>query len=382
MAGLIQREGLDGPKFNHLRWISATQSARASHAPHLRFNKAHVANCRQTVSGEFLFSASDVFTKFAHQMTSVHRPPLREGKLNIDVILATRGRPADVRVLLDQLRTQNRAPDNVVVVGAYPEDLPDIAAVSNDLGVHHLVSPRPGLTSQRNYGVQTARRISTPEAWRAKIIVFFDDDFRPAVDWLQKCEALFAVNPQVLAVTGTVIMDGARGSIAITEEEASRLLALPRTSDQIGCTKWKEGLYGCNMAFRATIFERCAFDENLPLYSWLEDTDFSGQIRKFSDTYRASNLIGVHLGSKSGRVSGYKYGYSQLSNPLYLARKGTISREECIYFWARALASNGLRSLREHPAIDYRGRFAGNLAAVKDLIVGSIHPIKILSFRR
>ncbi|MEY9898370.1 glycosyltransferase family 2 protein [Bradyrhizobium sp. USDA 329] len=174
-------------------------------------------------------------------------PSLCEGKLNIDVILATRGRPADVQVLLDQLRLQERAPDNVVLVGAEPEDLPKdlpgAAAVPNDPSVHRLVSPRPGLTSQRNHGVQTAKRISTPEAWLAKIIVFFDDDFRPAADWLQKCEALFAASPQVLAVTGAVIMDGARGSIAITEEQASDALALPRASDQIGHSKWKEGLY-------------------------------------------------------------------------------------------------------------------------------------------
>ncbi|MET4802889.1 glycosyltransferase [Bradyrhizobium sp. LB11.1] len=300
--------------------------------------------------------------------------------MNIDVILATRGRPENVRVLLDQLRLQARAPDNVIVVGTEPGDLPRIASVQDDLSVYELISPRPGLTSQRNYGVQAARRTSSPDAWITKIIVFFDDDFRPAADWLQRCEALFAADPQVLAVTGMVIMDGARASFAITEDQASDLLAARPAADQIGHSKWKQGLYGCNMAVRAKIFDRCAFDENLPLYGWLEDTDFSGQIRKFSDIHRASDLIGVHLGSKSGRVSGYKYGYSQISNPLYLARKGTVTLRQCAYFCTRALASNALRSIQEHPMIDYRGRLAGNLAALADLIVGSMHPTKIMSF--
>lgn len=269
-----------------------------------------------------------------------------------------------------------------MLVGTETSDLPGVATIPNDLNVHRLVSPRAGLTSQRNHGIQAARRMSSPEAWLSKIIVFFDDDFRPAADWLQKCEALFAASPQVLAVTGAVIMDGARDGIAITEEQASDALTRPRASDKIGYSKWKEGLYGCNMAFRATVFDQCAFDEKLPLYGWLEDTDFSGQIRKFSDVYRASNMIGVHLGSKSGRVSGYKYGYSQLANPLYLARKGTITLGKCAYFWTRALASNALRSLREHPTIDYRGRLAGNMTAMADLIDGSIHPTNISSFRR
>ncbi|MHB0770157.1 glycosyltransferase family 2 protein [Bradyrhizobium sp. 5.13L] len=374
-------KGLDGPNFNHLRWISAAWSGSASPAPHLQAHESPASPIAgRLFPGEFL-----LLERFHEVLMSDDQrcwPSLCEGKLNIDVILATRGRPADVQVLLDQLRLQERAPDNVMLVGAEPRDLPGVAAVPNELSVHRLVSPRPGLTSQRNHGIQAAKRTSTPEAWFAKIIVFFDDDFRPAPDWLQKCEALFAASPQLLAVTGAVVMDGARGSVAITEEQASDALALSRASDQIGYSKWKEGLYGCNMAFRATVFDRCAFDENLPLYGWLEDTDLSGQIRKFADIYRASNLIGVHLGSKSGRVSGYKYGYSQLANPLYLARKGTITLGKCAYFWTRAFASNALRSLREHPMIDYRGRLAGNMAAVADLIAGSIHPTNILSFHR
>jgi glycosyltransferase involved in cell wall biosynthesis len=301
--------------------------------------------------------------------------------LNIDVIVATRGRSKEVQALLDKLELQTRIPDNVIIVGTEPADLPSMSVARGGLKVHGLISPRAGLTSQRNHAVKAARSFCDPAAWSTKIVVFFDDDFRPATHWLQRCEALFATKSDVLAITGTVILDGVTGGAGIAENRASQALDAHADDKQALLRRWKIGLYGCNMAVRATVFDRCAFDENLPLYGWLEDTDFSGQIQKFSDVYRASNLIGVHLGSQSGRVSGYKYGYSQISNPLFLWRKGSIAPGRCIHFCTRALASNALRSLREHPKIDYRGRLAGNLRALKDMITGSMHPTNVLSAR-
>lgn len=302
--------------------------------------------------------------------------------MNIDVIIATRGRADLARVLLDKLRRQARVPDNVIVVGTEPADLPNDPPDQGRSTTHELISSRPGLTSQRNCGVAGAKKMSTPEAWRTKIIVFFDDDFRPEEHWLQRCEALFAENPEVVAITGLVLLDGARAGIAISEDEAAAAMARHVVGDQIYLSRWKRGLYGCNMAVRASVFDTCAFDENLPLYGWLEDADFSGQIQKFADTHRASNLVGVHLSSKSARMSGFKYGYSQICNPLYLRHKKTITFARAMYCCALALASNGVRCFREHPLIDYRGRLAGNLSAFADLVGGSMHPTKILAPHR
>ena len=67
------------------------------------------------------------------------------------------------------------------------------------------------------------------------------------------------------------------------------------------------------------------FDDNLPLYGWLEDIDFARSIAPYGRVVKSMLLRGVHLGVKRGRTSGVKLGYSQIANPLYMLRKGTFA---------------------------------------------------------
>ena len=77
---------------------------------------------------------------------------------------------------------------------------------------------------------------------------------------------------------------------------------------------------------------------------------------------------GVHLGVRSGRSSGVRLGYSQIANPVYLMKKGTMGYKAGVQHIARALASNTVRSLGKHPYVDYRGRPLGNMRAVWDVL--------------
>jgi hypothetical protein len=124
-----------------------------------------------------------------------------------------------------------------------------------------------------------------------------------------------------------------------------------------------------------------AFDEALPLYSWQEDIDFSRQMAPFGRIVKAEALTGIHLGAKSGRVSGVRFGYSQVANPIYLVRKGTLS----LSFGGRTLAKNLLanvgRLMRSEPHIDRPGRLKGNLLALFDLLCGRLHPGRVLEIR-
>src|SRR6202040_3955084 len=89
------------------------------------------------------------------------------------------------------------------------------------------------------------------------------------------------------------------------------------------------GTYGCNMAFRLKpiVSHNVVFDDNLPLYGWQEDIDFSRRVLPYGRIVRSKSLRGVHLGIKLGRTSGVRFGYSQIANPIYLTRKGTMSRK-------------------------------------------------------
>ncbi len=95
------------------------------------------------------------------------------------------------------------------------------------------------------------------------------------------------------------------------------------------------GTYGCNMIIRVAALPGARCDENLPLYGWLEDLDYSARFTKVGRVVETSLCVGVHLGVKSGRSSGLQLGYSQIANPLYIAGKGSISWRRAVSMAAR-----------------------------------------------
>ncbi len=89
-------------------------------------------------------------------------------------------------------------------------------------------------------------------------------------------------------------------------------------------------------------------------------------------------MRGVHLGIKSGRTSGVRFGYSQIANPIYLIRKGTMSWQHAKMLMWRNLAANLIRSFHPEPWIDRKGRLKGNMLALVDMAIGRISPHRIL----
>ena len=72
--------------------------------------------------------------------------------------------------------------------------------------------------------------------------------------------------------------------------------------------------------------------------------------------------------------------YSQIANPIYLVRKGTMPRSYAYLLIRRNVAANLLGSFRPEPWIDRRGRLAGNALALADIAIGRISPQRILQF--
>jgi GT2 family glycosyltransferase len=123
------------------------------------------------------------------------------------------------------------------------------------------------------------------------------------------------------------------------------------------------------------------FDVNLPLYGWLEDIDFSRRMACHGRIVNCSSLLGVHLAIKRGRNSGVQFGYSQVANPLYLLRKGSMSAAYSLRHIAGNLSKNMLHSFKPEPWVDRRGRLKGNLMAMGDLFVGRLDPRRISMLR-
>ncbi len=284
------------------------------------------------------------------------------------VLIATRGRPAVLAELLAALAAQTRPPDAVIVVGTTPDDW---AGTAPRPGLWLLAGP-PGLPAQRNVALREA-------ADRFGTLVFFDDDFVPSRFWLERAASLFGARRDLAALTGLVLADGIRGP-GIPADQA-RALVRARDEAPPASPMLHEGIgpYGCNMAFRAERIANLRFDARLPLYGWLEDSDFGAQAARRGATARAEALWGVHLGHKTGRVPGVRLGYSQIVNPVYLTAKGTLPGAFSARLMAGNVLANMARALRPEPFVDRAGRLRGNLIGLGDVLRGRVTPERAAS---
>ena len=283
--------------------------------------------------------------------------------LKAAVIIATKSRPQEVSNLIDTLALQTSPPDMIIVSAC---DRSDIADAPNNVD---LIFGPPGSSAQRNRALSLVRG-------KVDIVIFFDDDFIPSRYWIENLKALLAARPEVVCVTGRVLLDGVTiGGIAWPDGQSivSKADLSRQTTIANGyMVKTRQSPYGCNMAFRADSIGHLAFDERLVLYGWMEDCDFAfraGPNRVWTDA-----LWGVHLGSKRGRASGLRFGYSQIVNPWYLMKKGTMKPFDIFLATFRALAGNVSGSLLPNAQIDRRGRLRGNMIAITDIISGRWAP--------
>ncbi|MDX7950401.1 glycosyltransferase family A protein [Lichenihabitans sp. Uapishka_5] len=297
----------------------------------------------------------------AHRPVAPPHPRSLLTTARICVVFATRGRPVLLQAAVQAMRLQTLRPRSIIVSCTEAGDAGAVASPEVTL----VIGAR-GLAAQRNAALRQV-------PYGTDIVVFFDDDFLPRADWLAAVASLFEREPTIGAITGTLVADGIKGP-GLSLAAARRLLAAaPARPDERLHESYVP--YGCNMAFRAAAAAGRRFDERLVLYGWLEDRDFgAGLERSGYRIVKTTAALGVHLGAKLGRVSGRRLGYSQVINPLYLCRKGTMPALAMLDHLARNVARNALGVFRPEPFIDRRGRFRGNLRGLADALRGILAP--------
>jgi GT2 family glycosyltransferase len=310
---------------------------------------------------------------------------MSEDKLSCStvVVIATCGRRAVVAELLEQLARQTCRPDLVLVSAAGPDDVPAGCPSRVDLAKLHVrtVCGAKGLTAQRNTALRWLRDHTTVFDVPDTFIVFFDDDFVPRHDWIAAAATLFHADEDLVGADGIILGDGAGGT-SYGLDAALNMIARgvpvktrrnPRTEARL-----VPSLYGCNMAIRASAAQGRYFDENLPLYGWLEDLDFTTRVRQYGRMLRSQTLVGVHRGVNAGRTSGLRYGYSQIANAVHLVKKGTMQRHRAIRDITRQMTANLLMSANPEPHVDRAGRLQGNWLALRDWLSGDLSTTRIL----
>ncbi|MFL5331174.1 MAG: glycosyltransferase family 2 protein [Gemmataceae bacterium] len=277
----------------------------------------------------------------------------------LTVIIASKGRPAILAETIRNLHGQIQPADEVIVSVTGREDLPAQMPVN----VRILTGP-PGSSRQRNLAVVEASPASD-------VMVFMDDDIALAPDYFAKVREVFQTMPDVVAFSPTVLHDG-----DISRKEAEKIVSsLPPVAIEYRDIR---GIYGA-INVRSAIARQVTFDERLALYGWLEDADWAARCQAFGRIGAVASCRLVHLKAGGSEGGGARFGFSQIMNPTYLWRKGSITSfgEVLRNHWLPCVVGNLLRIHRP----PRRKRLKGNLIALAKIIRGRVVPEDVAKVR-
>jgi GT2 family glycosyltransferase len=273
------------------------------------------------------------------------------------VIIPTRGRADSCWETVACVFRQSVKPDQVLVSAV---DAADVDNPMTDERVR-VIFGQKGLTRQRNRAIDQL----DPSC---EIVTMLDDDVELPEDYLANVQRLFSQRPDVVICFGDV-----RNCPGATRDQARQILGQWSAPNEFH--EGPSGL-GCSMNIRRSVLNQVRFDERLPLYGWLEDADFSARCRGLGKIGFHEAARTVHLVEQRARLSGYRFGYSQVMNPFYLWRKnrgGTLIgllREH----WLKVIGSNLVGLVRRDPMIDRWGRLRGNFLAFRLILRGRVEP--------
>lgn len=165
--------------------------------------------------------------------------------VRFSLVVATLGRTAELRRLLDSLEQQTHQDFDVIVVDQNVDErlLPILSDFDGRLDLRRLTSP-PGVSRARNQGIREVT---------GEVVCFPDDDCWYSIDLLQNLDRLLAKNPKWHAVMGEAV-----------DEFGQRILPWPdRSGRATKPVSWRQALaVACFV--RAEILRRVGgFDESI-----------------------------------------------------------------------------------------------------------------------
>lgn len=286
----------------------------------------------------------------------------------VAIILASAGRPALLGEVLGYCRAQQGIRFQGVV------SVPDAASLPDDASLFEgwrVVTGTRGAAAQRNAGLEA---LDGP----VDVVFFFDDDAVVRSDYVARAVAFLGEHPEVVGLTGRVLLDG-KLTGEIPRERAAAEIAASAVAVPSGEWARTRELYGANFAVRFGRLPVLRFDDQLPLYSWLEDHDMARRLLPHGTLAYVADCVIVHRAAASGgRASHVRLGYSQVMNAVYLARKGSFPLWLAAQQIARPLAKNVLYAGVRTAATPWRrARLRGNALAMADVARGRITPERI-----
>lgn len=315
------------------------------------------------------------------------------------IVIATRNRPAALRLSIPRMLSQSRPPHQLLVVDSSDDHAATVAAVQQAVGSHpvdlSILPCERGLTRQRNAAL---RHIKHP-------LVFFPDDDSiwfpgAAADQLDVYER--DLDGKIAAVCGAEAMSPpldwqlpASGAYQMRsshrlQQRIARLRAkiedrlVPDPAKILGRSFYPsppvlpdwfakldvvpvEWMTGFRMSFRTEVIRLVKFDEAFARYSLFEDIDASFGAWRHGWVVGARKARIYHYRSPERRDHGMRLGFEQVINKAYLVAKHAPPGHP---------AHLAVRKFARYKAMQYRlgrtgefgkQRYAGAQAAIAEL---------------
>lgn len=246
--------------------------------------------------------------------------------LKMSLIICTKNRIDDMRRLFETIDIQSSIPEEIIIVDSSNNTDTEnfIKGIKNnfesDIRYFHT---EPGLTYQRNYGINQAT---------GDVIFFTDDDGLFDKDYfleLIKCyddESVGGVGPRITnCVMKSRISSFLRDMFLFSRANGDGVLqssGFPAFQHASNMDRIKETeIIGGFCSYRKKVFEKFRFDENLRGYAFMEDVDFSYRVsREFKLLYNPFSMV-YHNESTTDRIDQRRYFRMIINNHYYLTRK-------------------------------------------------------------
>tara|TARA_B110000977_G_scaffold196959_1_gene278409 strand:- start:3333 stop:4256 length:924 start_codon:yes stop_codon:yes gene_type:complete len=304
--------------------------------------------------------------------------------MNFVVIICSVCRPEVMHETVQNVLQQDLLPEKILLSVSALNDVKQ-ATLELDSRIEMAISPVKGLTAQRNYGVKYLADDSS------EVTIFLDDDVELESAFFTKMLFLFTKHPDLIGASAETVVGGQMVEREFAKQVIDQLPPLSLDSLSIRTTGKHWICHGCNMFFRTRIFEREQFDEELPLYSYAEDYDFSIRAARHGLVGRVAGVGFAHLTYLGGRVSEKRRGYSMVANNYYFLKKRVLHLpilKAHVRFWFIVVFRETVKSAyfgligRDSGQIDYSGRVIGRCLAVWDILRGRCSPKEILNSKR
>lgn len=285
----------------------------------------------------------------------------------ISLIVATKDRPADLRTLLDSLRKQAHAPEEIIVVDASQDSVESILMEFPELSIRYRSHWPPSATAQRNAGILACSADAT-------LIGFADDDTTFEPQAFANMRSFWSdAAPSVLGAAFNLCNYPARRTSLLKQswlaERIGLYCATPGMVSQSGwqtmigkvaVTQFVEWLPSSAVLFRREVFDQTIFDEGFDNYSYLEDLDLTYTLSRVGQLAVIADAGFCHFSSPNGRVSTRDFGRCEVRNRLYLVRKHRLSLMRCYVGLVIRLAMS-IGSGLMHPKTGQLDRALGNI---------------------